>query len=59
LSSGIHTEARGLVQHVFGMNNIPDTAVDSYSKPADNILIVGNGDYLSENKYQSNAMELD
>lgn len=59
LSSGIHTEARGLVQHVFGMNNIPDAAVDSYSKPADNILIVGNGDYLSENKYQSNAMELD
>ena len=59
LSSGIHTVANGLVQHVFGMNNIPDAEVSGYSTPAEHLLIVGNGDYLSSDTYESNAMTLD
>lgn len=59
LSSGIHTVANGLVQHVFGMNNVPDAEVNGYSTPAEHLLIVGNGDYLSSDTYESNAMTLD
>lgn len=59
LSSGIHTVANGLVQHVFGMNNVPDAEVSGYSTPAEHLLIVGNGDYLSSDTYESNAMTLD
>ena len=64
MSSGIHTVANGLAQHVFGMNNIPDPEVDNYNTKSDNLLIVGNGDYLSygndyDNRYESNAMTLD
>ena len=59
MSSGIHTVANGLVQHVFGMNNVPDAEVDGYNTKAEHLLIVGNGDYLSDTKVESNAMSLD
>ena len=41
------------------MNNIPDAEVDKYSARTENLVIVGNGDYLSDTKVQSNAMSLD
>lgn len=59
VSSGIVTTARGLGQHVFGSYNIPDAAVENYSTPAEHLLIVGNGDVLSESGVQSNAMTVD
>ena len=59
MSSGILTSAKGLAQHVFGSYNIPDDDVENYSTPAKHLLIVGNGDVLSDSSYQSNAMEMD
>ena len=41
------------------MNNIPDAEVDRYSARTENLVIIGNGDYLSDTKVQSNAMSLD
>ena len=59
VSSGVVTVARGLGQHVFGSYNIPDDAVADYSTPAEHLMIVGNGDVLSDDGVQSNAMTLD
>ena len=59
MASGIVVTAKGLAQHVFGSYNIPDADVASYSTPAEHLLIVGNGDVLSDGGQQSNAMTLD
>ena len=57
MSSGILTKAKGLGQHVFGINNIEDPAtVSNYSDKSTYLMIVGNGD-TGGNK--SNAYTLD
>lgn len=65
MSSGLITTSRGLAQHVFGSYNIPDTKVtdnelsEDYSLKGEYLVIVGNGDALSDDGKQSNAHTLD
>lgn len=60
MASGIVTEAKGLGQHVFGSYNIPDSnTISDYGDVSDHIIIVGNGDVVSDDGVQSNAMTLD
>lgn len=60
MASGIVTNAKGLGQHVFGAYNIPDSnTISEYSDVSDHLIIVGNGDVISDDGVQSNAMTLD
>lgn len=60
MASGIVTSAQGLGQHVFGSYNIPDSdTIENYYDSSEHLIIVGNGDVLSDNGVQSNAHTLD
>lgn len=60
MASGILTNAKGLGQHVFGSYNIPDSnTISEYYDTSDHLIIVGNGDVLSDDGVQSNAATLD
>lgn len=60
MASGIVTNAKGLGQHVFGSYNIPDDdTIENYYDTSEHLIIVGNGDVLSDDGVQSNAHTLD
>lgn len=58
-TSGYMTEAVGGAQTVLGSLNVADTAPTDDSGKAENLVIVGNGDYESETIVKSNAATID